>query len=403
MMRSSTTSAHASTSEPSSHDSGAKAAAAAAYFNSAGWGYEVTVVDRALWLVVKDDAGEVVDYRKATIYVFIEQETRFVGGVHISVDRDPKASLRRAIAYAFSRRDARLERIGVHLQPERWLRAHVPFFISTHPTKVPADWDMKAFTPFFAGVFHTSGEPLHPCGEAVVHRFLRSMAMTETSRGSTEALARILGREGLRQRNSRYRFAAVDNLRDAYRVLVNVVLRHNERPHRHLKSRFAAQPNAPLPTPTSAYRLGLERAATVGAKATTEEDFTVRVRDKGRADLEDGLLRFRGGVYLPANDVAQDHAAQPRFFITTLDVYVDPDRTELHMKVGPDRKVAHFRADATTMARLGPLPPDEADARASLTRRLKRLKKARSPQQRGNTAIPPEGGATDLRSTGSET
>lgn len=325
-----------------------------------------------LWLIMRDGNGDVVGLGKANIYIFIDRWSRFINGVHITLSNNSYESLRTALMYAFTAREDRFESLGVDARESRWPKSRIPVEITTDRGPEFLGEQIVQSVVEHIGIVHTPLKAYFPNGKGIVERFIRTLKqkMSEELKG---AYASAIKDRATKLLSEKVRMAAVETLREAYRVLVEIAIRYNKKPHRTLQQYAILKQHGVPPTPEAAYVWGLKNIAGARVSPYTDEQFSILLKRTERAVLSSGVLRYQTHDYEPVNELAFQQARRMPGRRRTVKIKVDADRVDLHMLVGSHGQLAHFRATEKTRAHLGQMTVDEAEFRLPLNRLAEKL------------------------------
>lgn len=104
--------------------------------------------------------------------------------------------------------------------------------------------------------------------------------------------------------------AAVHSLADAYRVLIEIIHDHNNRPHTALKRRRVLTQASVHPSPKAAYLWGLTNIIGLRKAPYSDGDYKRLLLATDMASIASGVVRYRGRPYLPLDEASFDLAAK---------------------------------------------------------------------------------------------
>lgn len=164
--------------------------------------------------------------------------------------------------------------------------------------------------------------------------------------------------------------AAVHTLADAYRLLVEIIVDHNNRPHSALRRRKVLTLHGVEPTPKNAYLWGLKHITGLHSAPYSEEDYHRLLLSSDKASISNGVLRYRTRAYHPANEAAIDFISRSSKKLTSLGVRLDktlPTEIFLPSRHGDWPKFVMGTGDARDIEGIS---LDEEDAFATCNARL---------------------------------
>jgi hypothetical protein len=164
--------------------------------------------------------------------------------------------------------------------------------------------------------------------------------------------------------------AAVHSLPEAYRLLIEIVDDHNNRPHTTLKRRRELSLNNVPPTPKEAYLWGLKNITGLRRAPLTDDDYKKLLLSTDKASISNGVLRYKQRPYLPENEAAYDIAKKSTTRAQSIDIRLDKtDPHEIYV-VTTRREWALFRITEGAAKELAKITLDEEDLLSSQTSKL---------------------------------
>lgn len=212
--------------------------------------------------------------------------------------------------------------------------------------------------------------PYCPDGKAIVERLFRTIKQRMAASGMKGVYADRPLDPMAKRAAKKAEAAAVYTLSDAYRVLVEIICEHNNRPHPALKKRKILTLNGVEPTPTKAYLWGLNAITGLRSAPFSDEDYERFLLSSVKASISDGLLRYEKRSYVPSNEAAIDLVQRTSRKATAVDARVDrtfPTEVFVPNKHGLWAKFLMSEGDAKDIEGIS---LDEEEAFAGRTARL---------------------------------
>jgi hypothetical protein len=268
--------------------------------------YEIDSTGGRLHLVSSDNPPVYVG--KPTIYFLIDRWSRFVVSAYLSLRSPSYEEVRHTLLIAFTSREGRFNRLGVNITDERWPIGHMPAVICPDRGSDFMSDDMAQSVVNDLRIDVTPLPPLCPDGKAIVERLIREVKRKMATSGFKGVYAdRPL--DPITKRASRNAEAgAVHTLTDAYRLLIDIVEDHNNRPHRTLRRRRVLTQAGISPTPRSAYLWGLKNITGLRSAPLSEDDYHRLLLSTDKASVANGVLSYKNRPYLPADESASELA-----------------------------------------------------------------------------------------------
>lgn len=212
--------------------------------------------------------------------------------------------------------------------------------------------------------------PLCPDGKAIVERMIREIKRRMAN-------SRMKGVYAQRPLDPRTKGAAKDaraiavhSLADAYRLLIQIIDDHNNRPHSTLRRRRVLTQAGVMPTPKFAYLWGLKHITGLRTAPFSDADYRRMLLSVDTASIANGVLRYRSRPYLPANEAASEIAAASTTRAKAIAIRLD--KTDPHEVCVADARGqwAVFRMTLGAASEIAGLTLDEEEAFAEHTARL---------------------------------
>lgn len=330
--------------------------------------YEIDSTGGRIFLV--DSSDPPVPVGKPTIYLVIDRWSRYVVAVYLSLRPPSYEEVRHALLIAFTSREARFTALGVNVDDLRWPIGRVPAVICPDRGAEYLSNSMEQSVVNDLRIELTPLPPLCPDGKAIVERFIRELKrrMKDSPLRGTYA-ERPLDPETKRAQR-KAEAAAVNQLSEAYRAIIDIIIDHNNRPHSELRKRKKLVQAGVAPTPANAYAWGLANISGVRSPPLSEDDYYRLLLSADKASIAGGQIRYKARVYVPVNDSAQVLALKSTARAKSVDIRVDktfPRRVFVPNRHGIWAEFHMSRAGADALSTLA---LDEEDALARQENRL---------------------------------
>lgn len=268
--------------------------------------YEIDATGGRLYLVSSDDPP--IHVGKPTIYLLVDRWSRYVVSAYISLRSASYEEVRHALLIAFTSRQARFARLGVNVSDARWPVGRMPAVICPDRGSDFMSEAMEQSVVNDLRIDLTPLPPLCPDGKAIVERLIREIKRRMAASGTKGVYAdRPLDPRSKRAaRNAES--AAVRTLAEAYRLLVEIIDDHNNRPHRTLRRRRILTQAGIAPTPRAAYLWGLENMTGLRSAPLSEADYHRMLLSSDKASIANGVLTYKSRPYMPDNEPAAELA-----------------------------------------------------------------------------------------------
>ncbi|MCX4173718.1 MULTISPECIES: hypothetical protein [Paraburkholderia] len=266
---------------------------------------EITEIDATggrIFLVKRGKSDKAAG--KPIIYIAIDRWSRFITGVYVSLKPASYDELRYLLLVCMTSREDRFRWMNVNITDDDWpygrLTAVMVFdrgsdFLAESTKQAAAD-DLLIELTYLP--------PLCPDGKAIVERVIGVLKRRNASRrlkGSYKD--RPLDPKTKRAARTA-QTAAVHTLAELYRILIDEVVQHNNRPHPALRRRkILVQAEVP-PIPMEAYLWGLKNLGGGHSPPLTDADYQRLLLASGTGYIKDGVCNFLNRRYLPVNSAA---------------------------------------------------------------------------------------------------
>src|SRR5450830_1153623 len=268
--------------------------------------YEIDATGGRLYLVCGDSPQ--VQVGKPTIYLLIDRWSRFVVSAYITLRPTSYEEVRHALLIAFTSREARFNRLGINVTDERWPVGRMPAVICPDRGSDFMSESMEQSVVNDLRIELTPLPPLCPDGKAIVERLIREIKRRMAASGIEGIYADRPMDPRTKKVARKAAAAAVRTLSDAYRLLVEIVVDHNNRPHSTLRRRRVLAQAGVRPTPREAYLWGLRHITGLRSAPLSEDDYQRLLLSTDNASIANGVLSYKSRPYLPDNEPAADLA-----------------------------------------------------------------------------------------------
>ena len=222
-------------------------------------------------------------------------------------DLDPE-EVRHALLIAFTSREARFNRLGINVTDERWPVGRVPAVICPDRGSDFMSESMEQSVVNNLRIDLTPLPPLCPDGKAIVERLIREIKRRMAASGIEGVYADRPMDPRTKRAARKAAAAAVRTLSEAYRLLVDIVVDHNNRPHSTLRRRRVLTQAGVQPTPREAYLWGLQHMTGLRSAPLSEDDYHRLLLSTDKASIANGVLRYKSRPYVPDNEQAAELA-----------------------------------------------------------------------------------------------
>lgn len=327
--------------------------------------YEIDATGGRLYLVSSDNPPTVLG--KPIIYLLVDRWSRFVVSAYMSLRPASYEEVRHMLLIAFTSREARFSRLGINISDARWPVGRMPAIICPDRGSDFMSESMEQSVVTNLRIELTPLPPLCPDGKAIVERLIREIKR----RIATSGIEGVYADRPLDPRSKKAarkaEAGAVRTLAEAYRLLVDIIVDHNNRPHQTLRRRRVLTQAGEKPTPQAAYLWGLRHITGLRSAPLTEDDYHRLLLSIDKASISNGVLRYKGRVYAadnePAAELARNSTGRPRGVEIRLDKTLP---TQIHVPNlrGP---WARFRMMGGMATEIAGISLDEEEAMAGHT------------------------------------
>ncbi len=268
--------------------------------------YEIDATGGRFHLVSSSEP--IVSVGKPTIYLLIDRWSRFIVSIFISLRAPSYEEVRHALLIAFTSREARFSRMGVNVSDERWPIGRIPAVICPDRGSDFMSESMEQSVVLDLRIDLTPLPPLCPDGKAIVERFILELKRRMAASGIKGVYANRPLDPVTKRAARNAEAAAVRTLSDAYRLLVDIVNDHNNRPHSTLRRRRILTQAGIQPTPKNAYLWGLENISGLRSAPLSEDDYFQLLLSTDKASISNGVITYKSRPYRPDNEPAVEMA-----------------------------------------------------------------------------------------------
>jgi transposase InsO family protein len=330
--------------------------------------YEIDATIGRLHLVSDEELPTLLG--KPTIYLIIDRWSRFVLSIYLSLRSPSYEEVRHALLIAFTSREQRFKNLGVDIDDERWPIGRMPAVLCPDRGSDFMSHSMEQSVVQDLLIELTPLPPLCPDGKPIVERFIREIKRRMAASGIKGVYADRPIDPHSKRAARKAEAAAVHSLPEAYRLLIEIVDDHNNRPHTTLKRRRELSLNNVPPTPKEAYLWGLKNITGLRRAPLTDDDYKKLLLSTDKASISNGVLRYKQRPYLPENEAAYDIAKKSTTRAQSIDIRLDKtDPHEIYV-VTTRREWALFRITEGSAKELAKITLDEEDLLSSQTSKL---------------------------------
>lgn len=283
--------------------------------------YEIDATGGRLQLVSNDRPPVLVG--KPTIYLLVDRWSRFVVSAYLSLRAPSYEEVRQALLIAFTSREARFSRLGINVTDERWPVGRMPAAICPDRGSDFMSEAMEQSVVNDLRIDLTPLPPLCPDGKAIVERLIREIKRRMHGSGIAGAYADRPMDPITKRAARKAQAAAVHTLTEAYRLLVDIIEDHNNRPHRTLRRRRALTQAGVAPTPRAAYVWGLENITGLRSAPLSEDDYYRMLLSSDKASIANGVLSYKSRPYLADNEQGVELLRRSTKRPTAVDIRLD--------------------------------------------------------------------------------
>jgi len=335
--------------------------------HSAGPGevYEIDSTGGRFYLVSTDDPP--VKLEKPTIYLIIDRWSRYIVSAYITLRAPSYEEVRHALLVAFTSRRSRFEPLGIDIDDDRWPVGRFPAELCPDRGTDFVNASMKQSVVQDLRIDLTPLPPFCPDGKAIVERMIREIKRRMAGLGIKGVFAETPLDPITKRAARKAAAAAVHSIAEAYRVLIEIIDDHNNRPHSALRRRRILTQAGVRPIPKDAYLWGLKNITGLRTAPLTDNDYQRLLLSTDTAGISNGVLRYRSRSYLPENESAFELGRKSTTRVKQINVRLD--KTCPHEIFAPTSRGewAKFIITYGGASELAGVTLDEEDALASRT------------------------------------
>lgn len=338
--------------------------------NASGPGevYEIDATIGRFYLVSDEEFPKLLG--KPTIYLIIDRWSRFVVAIYLSLRSPSYEEVRHALLIAFTSRESRFKAMGVDINDERWPIGHMPAVLCPDRGSDFMSEAMEQAVVQDLRIELTPLPPLCPDGKPIVERFIREIKRRMAGSGVKGVYADRPMEPDTKRAARKAEAAAVHTLTDAYRILIEIVDDHNNRPHTTLKRKRELVKNNITPVPKQAYLWGLQNITGLRRAPLADDDYKKLLLSTGKASISNGVLKYKQRPYLPDNEVAHEIGAKSSTKARSIDIRLDKTNPNEIYVVTARREWALFKISAGAAKELSGLTLDEEELLSTQTAKL---------------------------------
>ncbi len=338
--------------------------------NASGPGevYEIDATIGRFYLVSDEEFPKLLG--KPTIYLIIDRWSRFIVAIYLSLRSPSYEEVRHALLIAFTSREHRFKAMGIDIDDYRWPIGHMPAVLCPDRGSDFMSAAMEQSVVQDLRIELTPLPPLCPDGKPIVERFIRELKRRMASSGIRGIYADRPMDPHTKRAARRAQAAAVHTLTDAYRILIEIVVDHNNRPHTTLKRKKELVKNNITPVPQEAYLWGAQNITGLRKAPHTDEDYKKLLLSIGKASISNGVLKYKQRPYLPNNEAAYEVGAKSSTKVKSIDIRLDKTNPNEIYVVTARREWALFKISSGAAKELSGITLDEEDVLSSQTAKL---------------------------------
>lgn len=291
------------------------------YASGPGEVYEIDATGGRIHLVTSGAAPVLVG--KPTIYLMVDRWSRFVVSAYMSLQPPSYQELSASLLIAFTSRERRFRALGVNVDDELWPVGCVPPVICHDRGSEFVSDSMRQALAKDLGVELTCLPPYCPDGKAIVERLIRELKRRMAASGMKGVYADRPLDPKTKKVARKAEAAAVQTLAEAYRVLIEIIVDHNNHPHSALRRKKILSQADIEPTPQAAYQWGLKNLTGLRVAPFSDEEYKRMLLAIDTASIASGVLRYKGRPYLPLNEAAIELAKRSPKRASKLNIRVD--------------------------------------------------------------------------------
>ena len=303
-----------------------------------------------------------VEIGKPTIYLLIDRWSRFVLSVYMSLLPASYEELRQCLLIAFTSREKRFQALNVNIDDQRWPIGRIPPVICHDRGSEFIGESMRQAAAKELRIELTPLPPYCPDGKAIVERMMRELKRRMAESGLAGVYADRPLDPATKKVAKNAQAAAVHSLAEAYRVLIEKVEEHNNRPHSALKKKKALTQAGIEPVPREAYLWGLKHISGLRVVPFSDDEYARMLLATDMASIGSGVVRYKNSPYLPDDEAAILLAKQSTNRARAIQIRVDKSVRKEIFIVTKQGQWAKFKITRGAESDASAVTFDEADA-----------------------------------------
>lgn len=305
-----------------------------------------------------------------TIYFAIDRWSRYVLSVYLSLAKPSYEELRYTLLVAFTSRTIRFKALDIDIDDTRWPPGRTSAGLcADRGAENLAESARQSIVNDLRIEFNIL-PPLCADGKAIVERLIGVLKQRLSGAQIQGAYPDRPNDVASRKTAKAARCAAVHSLAEAYRILIEVIEDHNNRPHRVLKGYANLAQAGVAPTPKAAYQWGLEHLTGLRSPPFSDADYYRLLLSTDTATLSKHGLFWRKRAYQPADLSARKLAKTSTAHSKGVRVRVDKTEPSRIFVPTGHHAWATFEMTEGAMQALHGVTLDEEDALAASASQL---------------------------------
>jgi hypothetical protein len=330
--------------------------------------YELDATGGRIFLVDSKPPHDVLG--KPVIYLLIDRWSRYVVSAYITLKPASFEELRYALLIAFTSRKKRFKNIGVDVTDDEWPIGVVPAYIARD--RGP-DMTADAATQTLVKGLHIgllTMPPYCPDGKGIIERFIRELKRLMKRRDIPGVYGKRPMTRETKQEAKNAECAAAYTLQQMYRVLIEIIRLHNDKPHSALKKRAILKLHRVAPRPKDAFLWGLKNLTGIRRPPLTDDDYRRILRGRDKASIKNGVVTWRDRHYFPENQAADRQARMSNSRPRSIEVAVDRSYpVDLYVPM-EDGTWPYWQVDAANLKRWQDMTLEEEEGLAEAHKAL---------------------------------
>jgi putative transposase len=263
--------------------------------------YEIDATVNRIFMISKKG----VALGQPVLYVVIDRWSRYIVGVYLSLKPPSWDEVKYSLLISFTSRNSRFQRLGIDTNDESWPPGRVPSVLLADRG---AEFRGAAIERSVADNLRIEIDNLPartPDGKAVVERVIKELKRRNAALKTPGTYSDRPTDYETRAIVDKARTAAVYDLQDAYRELINQVEMYNNSTHKTLSKKTNVIRHGVSPTPKSFYLWGRENLTGLSTPPLSDKDYQRMLMGIGEASISSTGMRYRRQDYVPANEEAR--------------------------------------------------------------------------------------------------